>query len=396
MILAAGYSSRMGRFKPLLSIGLCTAVEAVVRMFVSADIPDVSVVLGHRADELRPVVEAAGARCVINPNFDQGMFSSVRTGVAALPEDTEACFITPADIPLVRVSTVRRLARCFTVTQKEIIYPVFQKRRGHPTLISRSILAEALEISLNARLSTLLAAHEEQSCNLFVPDEGIHMDMDTPEELARIRGFAMHREIPSPEECEAILTAFQPDERVARHSRVVAQVAHRLAVALAERGVSMEPLLVRAAGLLHDVAKGKPEHAEAGGQLLRDLEFATVAELVEVHTDYSYTAPKLDEAAIVYLADKLVSGDQVVGLEQRFQRSFERFQSNPAALASALRRRTTAEAIVHEIESRLGVDLQQAIGDLPASGDQKQASEPDQSVAAEKLRGSDGTRLSRQ
>jgi HD superfamily phosphodiesterase len=191
------------------------------------------------------------------------------------------------------------------------------------------------------------------------------MDMDTPEELAGIRGFAMHREIPSPEECEAILTAYQPDERVARHSRVVSQVAHRLAVALAERGVSMEPLLVRAAGLLHDVAKGKSEHAEAGGQLLRDLEFATVAEVVEVHTDYPYTAPKLDEAAIVYLADKLVSGDRVVGLEQRFQRSFERFHVNPAALASTLRRRTTAKAIVHEIESRLGVDLQQAIGDLP-------------------------------
>jgi hypothetical protein len=91
-----------------------------------------------------------------------------------------------------------------------------------------------------------------------------------------------------------------------------------------------------------------------------------------------------------------VSGARVVGLEQRFQRSFERFQANPAALASALRRRTTAEAIVHEIESRLGVDLQQAIGDLPAGGDQKQASEPDQSVATEKLRGSDGTHLSRQ
>jgi HD superfamily phosphodiesterase len=280
--------------------------------------------------------------------------------------------------------------------QKEIIYPVFQKRRGHPALISRSILAEALATGPDARLSTLLAAHEEQACNLFVPDQGIHMDMDTPEELARIRGFAMHREIPSPEECEAILAAYQPDERVARHSRVVAQVAHSLAAALAERGVSTEPLLVRAAGLLHDVAKGKPQHAEAGAQLLRDLEFATVAEVVEVHTDYSYMAPKLDEAAIVYLADKLVSGDRVVGLEQRFQRSFERFQANPAALASALRRRTTAEAIVHEIESRLGVDLQQAIGDLPASGDQEQASEPDQGVTTEKLRGSDGTRISRQ
>jgi len=391
MILAAGYSSRMGQFKPLLSIGRCSAVEAVVRMFVLAGIPDVFVVLGHRADELRPVVEAAGARCVINPEFNLGMFSSVRAGVAALPEDTVACFITPADIPLVRVSTVRKIARCFAVPKREIIYPVFQERRGHPTLISRAILAEALEADPDSKLSMLLAAHEEQSWNLFVPDEGIHMDMDTPEELAGVREAAMHREIPSPAECEAILTAYQPDDRVARHSRAVAQVAWRIALALVERGVSLDPLLVRAAGLLHDVAKGKPEHAAAGAQFLLDLDFEKVANVVAVHTDYSFTEPKLDEAAIVYLADKLVKGDRVVGLEQRFQHSFERLQGNPDALAAALRRRATAEAIVHEIESCVGVELPQLIG-----GDQSQDLESDPGVATGKPRGSNGTHLSRQ
>jgi len=393
IILAAGYSSRMGRLKPLLSIAGCTAVEAVVRTYVSAGIPDVFVVLGHRAGELRPIVEAAGARCVLNPNFDQGMFSSVRAGVAALPQCAEACFITPADIPLVRVSTVRQLACCFTTTKKEVIYPVFQERRGHPTLVSRAILAETLETSLDAKLSTLLAAHEAQSCNLFVPDEGIHMDMDTPAELAAVRELAMHREFPTPAECESLLSGSQPGERVARHSRVVAQVAYRLAVALAERGVSVDPALVRAAGLLHDIAKGKPEHAAVGAQLLRNLDFQRVAGVVALHTDYTFN--QLDDAAVVYLADKLVSGDRLVGLEQRFQRSMERFQQNPAALASARRRRATAEAIAREIESCLQVDLQQAIGDLPPRGDPTQASDSDQSLATGKARGGDGVRLSR-
>src|ERR1700681_4360000 len=96
IILAAGYSSRMGQFKPLLSIGRCTAVEAVVQLFHLADIPDVCVVLGHRADEVRAVVEAAVAWCVINARFDQGMYSSVCAGVDALPTGTEACFVIPA------------------------------------------------------------------------------------------------------------------------------------------------------------------------------------------------------------------------------------------------------------------------------------------------------------
>jgi putative nucleotidyltransferase with HDIG domain len=364
IILAAGCSSRMGQFKPLLSIGGCTAVETVVRLFLSAGIPDVCVVIGHNADELRPVAEAAGARCVLNPNFEQGMFSSVRAGVAALREGTDACFVIPVDIPLVRSSTVRRLAGFYAAEKSAIVYPVFQGRRGHPPLISSAILAEALTMGTDARLSALLASHEEKACDLFVPDEAIHLDMDTPDEVARIRELAEHREIPSLLECEAILAQNQVDERVVRHSRMVADVAYRIASALAKRNLPIEPSLVRAGGLLHDLAKGVPDHATAGAQLLRDLEFESVAGVVAVHTDYSFTEQRLDEAAIVYLADKLVSGESVVGLAQRFRRSEERFRENPIALAAASRRRDAAEAIARKIESLLGAELHLVINGL--------------------------------
>jgi CTP:molybdopterin cytidylyltransferase MocA/HD superfamily phosphohydrolase YqeK len=388
VVLAAGYSSRMGQLKPLLSVGHGTALEAVVRLFQSAGIPNVFVVLGHRADELRPVAEAAGARCVFNPNFDEGMFSSVCAGVAALPTDTDACFVMPADMPLVRASTVRRLANYYAAKKRVIVYPVFQKRRGHPPLIGYTVLSEALRMSPDARLSTLLAAHESGSCNLFVPDEGVRLDMDTPDELARVRQLAVHREIPSLTECEAILAEYQAEERVARHSRKVAQVASRITVALAESGVPAEPLLASAGGLLHDLAKGQPDHATAGAQLLHELEFGNVADVVAPHTDYEFNERKLDEAAVVYLADKLVSGERVVSLAERFGRSLERFRENPVALAAAGRRRATAEAIAHEIERRLGVQLHSLIeGSLEAE------------ASAGKNRGSaggDGDRISGQ
>jgi HD superfamily phosphodiesterase len=139
---------------------------------------------------------------------------------------------------------------------------------------------------------------------------------------------------------------------------------------LAKNGVHIDPLLVRAGGLLHDLAKGKPDHAAVGANILRDLEFTSVANVVAAHTDYAFTEQNLDEAAIVYLADKLVSGERVVELAQRFDRSLERFRENPIALAAVLRRRVTAETISHEIESRLGVELPQVIGGtLSAIGD---------------------------
>ncbi|SRR6266702_1662525 len=193
IILAAGYSSRMGQFKPLLSIGPCTALETVIHLFVSARVRDVCVVLGHRASELRPLVKSAGAHCVLNPNFDRGMFSSIQAGVAALPPDTEAAFIMPADIPLVDLSTVNKLISQFAATKEDVIYPVFQNRRGHPTLISRTLFTEVLQAAPDSKLSTLLASHEVNSCNVSVHDEAIHLDMDTPGDLSAIRKLAAEK-----------------------------------------------------------------------------------------------------------------------------------------------------------------------------------------------------------
>lgn len=369
MILAAGYSSRMGDFKPLLRIGNSSVVESVVRMFQDAGIEDVSVVVGHRAQELSPIVEATGARCVTNHQFDQGMYSSVRAGVAALSPSTEACFVIPADIPLVRASTIRRLANFFSGKDKAIVYPVFEQHRGHPPLISRAVLSEVLQPGSSTSLSALLAAHEDGACNLFVPDEGTRLDMDTPEEFARIRELAHHREIPTARECEALLAVYQAEDRVIRHSRAVADVACRLASALVASDVEIDSAMVRAGGMLHDVAKGQQSHASVGATLLQELGFENVARLVAVHNDYTFQSPKLDEAALVYLADKVVSGEHVVGLAQRFHRSFERFRDNPVALAAVLRRRTTAEAIAQEIERRLGVELQHVIGEVVSPTD---------------------------
>src|SRR5580692_5523389 len=77
IILAAGYSSRMGEFKPLLPIGGATAFERCIGLFRASGVEEVIAVLGHRADQLQPLAERCGARCVVNPQFDGGMYSSI-------------------------------------------------------------------------------------------------------------------------------------------------------------------------------------------------------------------------------------------------------------------------------------------------------------------------------
>src|SRR5579863_7962918 len=100
IVLAAGASSRMGSLKPTLVLAGTTALERSVASFRDAGIDEVIVVLGHRAQELRPLAERCGAHPVYNKDFRVGMFSSLLAGARALPEWARGAFVLPADVPL--------------------------------------------------------------------------------------------------------------------------------------------------------------------------------------------------------------------------------------------------------------------------------------------------------
>src|SRR5258708_3177074 len=131
LILAAGYSLRMGQFKPRLPLGERSAIEYGISGFHTAGLREVIVVTGHRARELTNVLKGQ-VRCVFNPSYDSGMYSSIVAGLQSLPPETDAFFVLPADIPLVRPSTIMALVAAYHDTRTAIIYPVFQGKRGHP------------------------------------------------------------------------------------------------------------------------------------------------------------------------------------------------------------------------------------------------------------------------
>ena len=361
IVLAAGYSSRMGEFKPLLPLDSVTAFERCVSLFRSAGVTEVIAVLGHRADELRSLAERYGARAVYNSQFELGMFTSLVAGSRALPGWAKGAYVLPADIPLVSVATVRQLASTFATKQDGIVYPVFAGLRGHPPLIAQSILAEAALDGASGTLCSLLARYENSAVDLPVADEAIHMDMDTPADYDALLALASRRDIPTTAECEAILAQRHVPESVIRHARKVAEVAHRLANALASSGLDLNLELVQAAALLHDLTKGQPDHASAGASILRAMNFPRVAKIVAVHTDLAFSS-QLDESAIIYLADKLVRGDELVTVTERFRSAFDRFGNDPAALQAAQRRRDTALAIAFALETRLSAPLSAILG----------------------------------
>jgi len=359
LVLAAGYSSRMGEFKPLLPVGSSTAIERAIEVFTAAGITEIAVVTGHRAGELRPLLGLKRVREVYNAEFASGMYSSVRAGIRALAPEVAACFLLPADIPMVRPHTVRLLAASFRREACPVIYPVFQRRRGHPPLIRRDVLLEVLDTEPPEGLRSLLTTWNAR--DIEVANEGILRDMDTPADLARVRAFAECGEAPTAAECREILSNRGVDQRIVRHSRAVALTAEKLALSLNSAGAKLDVALIRAAAFLHDVAKGQPDHPAAGAAVVCGYGFPAVARVIAAHRDLEFTGERLSEEAVVYLADKLVAGDALVPLEDRFERARSMVRGNREAEAAVARRYEAARSIARAVEARAGRSLEEIV-----------------------------------
>lgn len=363
IILAAGLSSRMRRFKPLLPLGETAALERAIAAFRQVGVDDVRVVTGHRAPELEPLLLRYGARGVANPRYREGMFSSVAAGVATLGSDVDAFFVLPADVPLVRPTTVGRLLQARREKPADVVYPCFLGRRGHPPLIAGGRAREIAGWLGPDGLKGALARWERNALDVAVADELILRDMDTPDDYRVLRERAKRLEIPTDEECWVLLVeVLRVDGRIVRHGMTVAQVAERLGGALNLAGCRLDIPLLTAAGMLHDLARQAPDHARAGARLLREMGFGAVADLVATHMDMPVCeGGPVSAAEVLYLADKLVLGERCVSLEERFRVSMERHAHEPAALAGIARRLETARAIRKRLESALGRNLAEVV-----------------------------------
>lgn len=153
------------------------------------------------------------------------------------------------------------------------------------------------------------------------------------------RGLLPQRPL-TPELAEKLLAAAAPGERVERHCRAVARETLRITDALP---LPLDRELLYCAALLHDIARSQKDHARLGGRWLRELGYERAASLVEQHHDLAGEA--IDEAAILYLADKCVQEDRQVPLKLRFAgsenkcRTEEARSAHAARLAQALRLR---------------------------------------------------------
>jgi molybdenum cofactor cytidylyltransferase len=364
IILAAGYSSRMGGFKPLLPLGGKTVIERVVDVFEEDNIKNICVVTGHRASEVREAVQLSGVQVVENPGYDKGMFSSVKTGVDCLDtERTHAFFMAPVDICLMRPFTIRLLAKAWDKQPGKIIHPCFDSKRGHPPLIPISLAPVISKSDTGSSLKTILEKFEHLAVDVPVPDRYILFDMNRPEDHENALLQYQHHDIPTAAECDVILKHVVPvTEDIALHCREVEQTARRICMALQKTGATLDLDLVSAGALLHDIAKGQKNHADAGAAMVLKMGFPRVAQIVSRHVDLNFDPHgKINEAEIVYMADKLTINDNAASLEKRFENALKRFGHDSDARAAVLRRQNITMALKKKLEQQLGGSIESII-----------------------------------
>jgi CTP:molybdopterin cytidylyltransferase MocA len=351
----------MGEFKPLLKIAGESALGIAAVRMRKAGVEKIIVVAGHNGKSV--VREANRLHCaaVYNPDYESGMFSSVRAGVASLPGCTGTFYVLPVDTPLVKPSTYSALYEAFRASggKFQAAYPTFMGERAHPPLVSSSLIEPILSWSGESGLRGFLAGTGPAALDVPVADRAVTLDMDTPDEFRRLTDYAESEFFPDDEECVELLRIAGAPERVALHARAVADSAILIGRALSEAGVSIDMRLLRSACLLHDIAKGRKDHEAQGARLLRRLGYAKAARIVASHKELPPRL-KIGEAEVLYLSDKMTDGASVSSLEDRMRRMEARF-SGPA-LENARRRIDAALLLRKKTEDITGMTIEKILG----------------------------------
>src|SRR5512142_1665805 len=172
VVLAAGASRRMGTPKQLLRIDGKTILERTLNNVRASDAAEIVLVLGHAAENVKKAISTEQIRIVHNPDYQQGMGTSLRAGLAAVSADASAGLIVLADQPFVRPETLNGLISCHQESKPQIIIPMYRGFRGNPVLLDRSVFEELKELNGDVGCRAIFGSHTENICKLAMDDLG--------------------------------------------------------------------------------------------------------------------------------------------------------------------------------------------------------------------------------
>ena len=182
VVLAAGESKRMGEPKPLLKIRGKRMIEWVIDSFKGM-VDDIIIVLGHKPEVVKPVLEKLGVRWVVNENYAEGMVSSFKKGLDELKHH-DAVFLALGDQPFVDQDFLVKAIDAWKSGAK-IVSPVHKGKKGHPILFDNSLFDEIFSLKKHEMIRDVIHRHAGEH-RLVEAGEWAVVDLDSPKDVRKI------------------------------------------------------------------------------------------------------------------------------------------------------------------------------------------------------------------
>jgi len=196
VILSAGESKRMDSFpKANLLYKSETFLEIGVRIFRTAEIEKIIVVLGKHTDIIQKKHEHLDVEFIENTDFRKGQLSSIQTAIRTIPDNCEAVIIHQVDQPLVKSGTIAALWETFQLKRSQIILPVCNERRGHPVLFGNEVFDQLLDAPFDIGARKVVWDNEDKIDEIKVNDRGILININTPNDYKNWCGEDLSKNI---------------------------------------------------------------------------------------------------------------------------------------------------------------------------------------------------------
>lgn len=180
LIVAAGRSSRMNQFKPLMEIGQTTVISRLIATFQQAGVDPIVLITGHEAERLEAHVKNLDVVVLRNEHYQTTeMIDSVKIGLKWLHGQCDRVLFSPADVPLFSIGTVDRMME----SDAKIAVPTVDGQEGHPLLLATSLIPAILEDTGDGGLRGILRRLGETVAHIETQDVGTQLDADTPDDF---------------------------------------------------------------------------------------------------------------------------------------------------------------------------------------------------------------------
>ena len=189
VVLAAGRSTRMrGPNKLLAEIARRPLVRIVADEALASRADPVIIVAGHQRAEVEKALAGLRVRIVHNPDFAEGLGTSLRAGIAAVPADSDAAIVCLGDMPRVDAALMNRLIAVFDPDRGAlVVVPTFEGKRGNPVLWSRRFFPDLMAIEGDVGARHLIGRYSEAVAEVTVEGKAALIDVDTPEALSGVK-----------------------------------------------------------------------------------------------------------------------------------------------------------------------------------------------------------------